>query len=120
MNPNWENVEDLLDLASNLWIGLVVILAAVVPSWLAAKNHIGIKKVQDQVVNGHKTPMREDLDSVRETLQNMGEHIRQDMHLIKTELSDIRSDLSIERNERINLDHRFEQHRKGKGRQGDS
>lgn len=50
----------------------------------------------------------------------MGEHIREDMRFIKTELSDIRSDLSHERNERMKLDERFEQHRKGKGRGQDS
>jgi len=120
VNTQWLEVNNWLDLIGNAWIGLVLIAVAAVPSWYARRNGQGIRKVQDQVVNGHKTPMREDLDSVKETLHRMGEHIREDMNFIKTELSDIRSDLRSERTERLNLDHRFEEHRKNEVQEGNS
>jgi hypothetical protein len=50
----------------NSWMDVFTILAATamvaIPSWFAARNHKSIKKVTDQVVNGHTTPMRADLD----------------------------------------------------------
>jgi len=112
VNGEWTDVENWLDLLDHIWIGIVLIAAAAVPSFFAARNHKGIKKVQDQVVNGHTTPMRADLDGLRETLHKMGDNIRDDMKFIKTELADIRSELHSERKERQQLDQRFEDYRK--------
>lgn len=115
MNGNWTDAETWLDIIDHMWIGFVLIAVAGVPSWFAARNHKSIKKVQDQVVNGHKTPMREDLDKLGENIISISKDIRQDMHFIKTELSDIRSEINIERKERLGLDDRFESYRKSVG-----
>lgn len=106
MNPVWENVEDWFDLASNIWIGLVVISAAAVPSWLAARNHKTMKKVQDQVVNGHKTMMRADMDDMRVLL----DLIKDAIHEVKTDVIDLRKDLREERHCRFDLERRFGHH----------
>lgn len=66
---NWTDVENLLDLIDHIWIGLVLIAVAAVPALLSARNHSGIKKIQDQVVNGHKEPLRNDLDKVIKALE---------------------------------------------------
>ncbi len=39
MNPNWPEVNDLLDLVGNVWIGLVFLGATVIPSYMSARNH---------------------------------------------------------------------------------
>lgn len=101
---NWPDVDNWIDVLDHVWIGIVLIVVAAVPSVLSLRNHKSIKKVQDQVVNGHTTPMRDDIDEMRDNLRNM----RTDMHFVKTELSDIRSEINLERKERLNLDHRFE------------
>ena len=61
---NWTDAQTWLDLIDHIWIGLVLIAVAAVPALMSARNHSGIKKIQDQVVNGHTEPMRNDLDKV--------------------------------------------------------
>lgn len=94
------------------WMDVFTIIAATamvaVPSWLAARAGKTIKKVQDQVVNGHKTPMRADIDEIRGTLS----FIKSDVHHVKTQLSQIQTELHAERTERMRLDERFEKHRR--------
>ena len=108
------NPDSWMDVLDHIWIGLVLIAIAAVPSWFAYRNHGKIQKVSDQVkgvaaqvVNGHSTPMREDVDGIRDTLAE----IQKDMHLMKGDVSDIRSELRQERKDRIELDERFERFR---------
>lgn len=75
MNPTWPVVNDWLDLVGNMWIGLVVIAAAVVPSWLAARNHTTIKAIKNQVVNGHEQPLRADLDRAIEAIESLADDV---------------------------------------------
>ena len=62
------------------WMDVVTILVATaivaVPSWLAARNHKVIKAVKDQVVNGHTTPMREDIDLLRGEIAGLRDEVR--------------------------------------------
>jgi hypothetical protein len=95
MNVNWTDAANLLDILDHIWIGLVLIAVAAVPSWFAFRNHQSIQDnsrvindVRDQIVNGHKTAMRSDIDSVREELA-----------AIRTELSWLRTDVDGLRNE---------------------
>ena len=110
---NWMAVVD------HIWIGLVLIGVAAVPSWFSARNHAKIQKVSDQVtgvaaqvVNGHSTPMREDVDDMRAVV----DEIRGDIHLMKSDVSDIRTELRQERKDRIDLDDRFEAFKRFKRR----
>ena len=96
----------------NSWMDVFTILAATamvaIPSWFAARNHKSIKKVTDQVVNGHTTPMRVDLDTMKSTL----DEIHTDIRGVKTDISDIRQELRQERKDRLDLDDRFERFKK--------
>ena len=90
---------------------IIVSVIVAVPSWLSLRNGKSIKKVQDQVVNGHKTPLREDMDKMRESIKEMRSDIREDMSVIKSELTDIRSEIRYEHAERLRLDTKFEDFR---------
>lgn len=83
MNGAWTDVQNWLDIIDHIWIGLVLVAVAGIPSWISAKNGKGIQKIQDQVVNGHKSPMRSDLDKVIESLEKMSHSL----HVIKEELA---------------------------------
>ena len=79
MNPTWPAVDNWLDLLGNLWIGLVVIAVAVVPSWYSARNHVRIKdaqriigEVRDSVINNHgEIPLRDDIDRITEAVKRV-------------------------------------------------
>ena len=97
---NWLEVNDWLDLVANAWIGLVVISAAAVPSFLAARNHKSIAAIRDNVQNGHSTPMRQDLDKALAAIEALAHDInglRQDLAVEETrrrsQISDIAGDL---------------------------
>lgn len=106
----------------NSWMDVFTILVATgmiaIPSWLSVRNGRSIKKVQDQVANGHTTPLREDLDKMRDNLRDMRSDIRDDMTMIKSELTDIRSEIRYEHSERMRLDSKFEDFRQTAGKEG--
>jgi hypothetical protein len=125
VNPNWTDVDNFWDLIDHIWIGLVVIAAAAIPSVIAARNHGKIEKVSKQVtgvaaqvVNGHTTPMRKDMDDIKSVLDDMRGDVygmkadvsgmKSDVSGMKSDVSDIRSELRQERRDRIDLDDRFE------------
>lgn len=109
MNPNWPAVDNWLDLIGNVWIGLVLIAAAAVPSWFAARNHKSLNEVRDQVKNGHTTPLRVDLDKALYAIESLAHDVR-----------GLRSDLASEEDRRrqqygelrSDLDERIGRHRK--------
>lgn len=76
------------------WMDVITILAVTamvaVPSWLSAmKAHKGIQEVKDQVVNGHKTPMRADLDKALAAIEALAHDI-----------TGLRKDLAMEEDRR--------------------
>lgn len=71
----WTDVQNWLDLLDHIWIGLVLIAVAAVPALMSARNHTGIKKIQDQVVNGHKEPLRNDLDKVIKAISDQSDKV---------------------------------------------
>ena len=73
---NWYDAQDWLDLVDHAWYGLVLIAVAGVPAWIAARNHKAIRQVKDQVVNGHTTPMRADMDLMRDDITGMRDEMR--------------------------------------------
>lgn len=115
MNPTWPAVDNWLDLLGNLWIGLVVIAVAVVPSWYSARNHVRIKdtqriigEVRDSVINNHgEIPLRDDIDRITEAVKRvdgkvelLGESIgrlREDdadeREVRRSEISELREDV---------------------------
>ena len=109
----WFNPDNWLDVVDHFLLILGVIATAVVPSWFAARNHKEIKDVKDQVVNGHKSPMRFDLDRVLERLEDLSRFITEvgrGVQGLRTELVDeesrrresvkeLRSEMANHRNE---------------------
>lgn len=88
---NWADPKDWLDLVAYGWYGLVLIAIAAIPSWLAARNHGTIRRngetldaIKTQVVNGHESPMRADLDRVIASIDRLGQNITS----LRAELAD--------------------------------
>lgn len=69
---------------------IAVVLITAVPSWLAARNQKTIQAVKDQVVNGHTTPMRADLDSLREDIGGMRDEMRGGFSALRSDLAEER------------------------------
>lgn len=94
------------------WMDVFTILFATamvaIPSWFAAKSHRTVLKLDKSVSNGHEGPLRADVDEIRDTLRD----IRQDQHVIKQEVTDIRTELREERKDRLELDNRFERYKR--------
>ena len=81
MNGDWGGIDGFLDLLDHIWIGLVLIVAAAIPSWLAARNHKSIKEVSDSV-NNRPTGLRDDLDKAIAAIEAMA----RDVHGLRTDL----------------------------------
>ena len=73
---NWANPENWLDLIAYGWYGIVLIAIAAVPSWLAARNHKTLQDVKSNVINGHATPMRADLDKALTAIEALAHDVR--------------------------------------------
>lgn len=109
MNPSWPAVDNMWDLVGNLWIGVVVIMAATVPSWMAAKKtHKSLSDIKDQVVNGHENPMRFDLDRVMQSI----DELRRDIRSLRSDLMSEEDHRRIQISDlREELEHRTGKHR---------
>lgn len=81
------NPDNWLDVATII----IVALIAAVPSWLAARNHRTIQAVKDQVVNGHATPMRVDIDLMREEIGGMRDEMRGGFAAMRNDLAEERN-----------------------------
>ena len=83
----WQEVNSTLDLLANVWIGLVLIAVAAIPSWLTHRSHKTIRDIKDQVVNSHPaTNLRDDLDRAIAAIEHMAEEIRADVRALKQDL----------------------------------
>ena len=96
----WFNPDSWMDVVSQLLLLTGAIAVAIVPSWYS--THKSLKKVTDQVVNGHagKPPLREDLDRAIAAIEALGQDIsalRADLHeersSRKAQVEDLRSDV---------------------------
>lgn len=104
MNQQWTDAENWVDLIDHIWIGVVLIVVAAVPSWMAHRNNREIKavgkqttEVVGQVVNGHaETNLRNDLDRVIAAVESLGETVRDMCHDVRS----LRSDLMAEEDRR--------------------
>lgn len=82
MNPNWSDAQNWLDLLDHIWIGLVVIAAAAVPSVFAARNHRSISDIKREVKNAHSTNLRDDIDRAINAI----EHLAHDVRTLRSDL----------------------------------
>ncbi|PQM45200.1 hypothetical protein C1Y40_04626 [Mycobacterium talmoniae] len=82
--------------------GLVTILGYMI--WRDRRADRTLGTIRDNVQNGHKTPMRSDLDDFRDEVRAAFKDVRRDIGGIREELRD-------ERRERIEGDRRAEERR---------
>lgn len=96
----WTDAENWIDLIDHIWIGLVLVAVAGIPSYFSAKNGKGIKKLADNVSNGHENPMREDLDQVILSMSTAIDKI----DALDYKVSQLSADLEVEERRRSNSD----------------
>ena len=89
----WFNPDGWVDLASQFLLIVGGLAIAIVPAWFSARTHRSIKTetavIRDQLVNGHKVPMRSDLDRVIAAIDSLA-----------TDVTGLRRDLADEENRR--------------------
>lgn len=91
--PNPDDWMDVLTI-------IVATLIVAIPSWLSLRNHKSIIDIKDQVVNGHTTYMRADLDRAIQAIEALGHEVtalRQDLlaerDFRKAQVDDLRGDV---------------------------
>jgi hypothetical protein len=98
----WFNPDSWMDIVSQFLLTIGAIAIAILPSWYSTQKTL--KKVTDQVVNGHggvgKPNLREDLDRVIAAVEALGTDIhglRKDLHSERqartSQVEDLRSDV---------------------------
>lgn len=87
----WYDPEGWVDLVDHAWYGLVLIAVAGVPAWIAARTHRAIQQVKEQVVNGHRTPMRADMDLMRDDIAGMRDEMRGGFAALRGDLTEERA-----------------------------
>lgn len=92
----WFNPDSWMDVLDHLLLVLGAISVAAIPSWFAARNHKEIKDVKNQVVNGHKEPLRFDLDRVLQRLDDLTSFVTE----VGRGVTGLRSDLADEESRR--------------------
>lgn len=102
---NWpSDAADWMDVADHLLVILGAIILAAIPSLLTAKTHRSVKAetkvIREQLVNGHTTYMRADLDRALAAIESLAEeisHLRKDLSLEQTsrrsQIDDLRGDV---------------------------
>ena len=65
-----------LDVFDHFIVIIGAIILAGIPSWFAARNHKGIKEVQNQVKNAHTTNLRDDIDRAINAVEVLGHDVR--------------------------------------------
>ena len=76
----WYNPDNLLDVLDHLILALTGIGVVAIPSWLSARNHKSLRDIKDQVVNGHSSPMRADLDRAIAAIEALAQDVRAIRH----------------------------------------
>ena len=96
----WFNPDSWMDVVSQLLLLIGALGIAIAPSWYS--THKSLKRVTDQVVNGHAgaPPLRADLDRAIAAIEALAHDItalRQDLHAErdsrKAQVEDLRSDV---------------------------
>lgn len=89
----WFNPDGWVDLVSQILLIVGAVAVAAVPSWFAARTHRSIKSetkvIRDQLVNGHTTFLRQDVDRALTAIQ-----------MLTQEVAALRRDLALEQDSR--------------------
>lgn len=76
MNPNWTDANSWIDILDHIWIGLVLLAAAAVPSILTMRNHKTLSSVHQEVKNSHASNLRDDLDRAIAGIEALAHDVR--------------------------------------------
>lgn len=96
----WFNPDSWMDIISQFLLLIGALGIAIAPSWYTTQR--ALKKVTDQVVNGHagKAPLREDLDRAIFAIEALAHDVaalRADLHAERdsrrSQVDDLRSDV---------------------------
>ncbi|AKC38450.1 TPA_asm: hypothetical protein PROPHIMCPROF_79 [Mycobacterium phage McProf] len=96
---NWSGIgaDNLMDLVAYGIIGIAYVL-----SQRQTRNQL--EAIRGQVQNGHKTPMRTDLDEVKDDVRGIRKDFGDFRSEVRTGFRNLREDLNAERDERIASD----------------
>ena len=108
MNVNWSDASTWIDILDHFLIGIFVLGAAVVPSLLTLRNHRSIKSettvIKEQLVNGHKSPLRADMDRALEAIEALSQNVMALRHDLlaerdsrKAQVEDLRTEVDAMR-----------------------
>lgn len=100
----WFNPDSWVDLVSQLLLIMGGLAIAIVPSWFAARTHGALKTetkvIRDQLVNGHTTYLRQDVDRALAAIENLTHEIvslRKELSLEvdsrRSQIDDLRGDV---------------------------
>jgi len=96
----WPNPENWMDILDHVLVALFMLAIAVVPSWISIRGNKGIKAIKDQVVNGHTSALRDDLDKALQAIAILGDDLANFRHAITKDVSHLRRELSDEEERR--------------------
>lgn len=100
----WFNPDGWVDLVSQVLLIAGGLAIAVVPSWFAARTHGALKSetkvIRDQLVNGHTTFLRADVDKALAAIESLTHEIanlRKELFLEtdsrRSQIDDLRGDV---------------------------
>lgn len=100
MNITWPDPDSWIDIFDHFVVAIFMMLIAVVPTWLTVRSSRGIKDIKSQVVNGHKSPLREDLDKAIAAIEALGGELTRFKNAISNEIANLREQLTDEEQRR--------------------
>lgn len=100
MNPSWPDPDSWIDIVDHFLVALFMLMIAVVPTWITVRSSRGIKDIKNQVVNGHTSPLRSDLDKAIAAIELLGKELLQFKNAISEDIGHLRKQLSDEEDRR--------------------
>lgn len=98
----WPNPENWIDILDHVLVALFMLAIAVVPSWISIRGNKGIKDIKNQVVNGHTSALRDDLDKALAAINGLSDDLLKFRQAITDDVSHLRRELSDEETRRRN------------------
>lgn len=101
----WPDANGWIDIVDHSILAVFMLLIAVVPAIIAARNTRGIRTIQQNVVNGHTKPMREDLDRAIAAIELLTKDVSNFRQAISSEVFSLRQEVTTEEaRRRSNID----------------
>lgn len=98
---DWPNPDGWLDIIDHSLVALVMLLVAVIPTYITIKGNKGIKTIKDQVVNGHTASnLRDDLDKAIGAISVLSDELASFRSAVTREVAGLRRDISDEEERR--------------------